>query len=123
MAVVSNNYAKAVTEYLARAGLSGSVAHVEGRNPADPTLMKPDPHLLERALKALRIAPSSSVFIGDQVTDIEAGQAAGVPTIGYANKPGKTRALRMAGANAVLTSMLDLASAIYAAIPGWSDRR
>lgn len=39
--VVSNNYAGAITAYLIRAGLSESVAHVEGRDPVDPTLMKP----------------------------------------------------------------------------------
>jgi phosphoglycolate phosphatase len=36
VAVVSNNYAEAVVEYLARAGLSEGVTHVEGRIPADP---------------------------------------------------------------------------------------
>lgn len=112
MAVVSNNYAEAVVEYLARAGLSEGVTHVEGRNPADPTLMKPDPHLIERAIGTLNVDPSSCVFIGDQTTDIKAGRAAGVATIGYANKPGKVEALKGAGADTVLTRMLDLAVAI-----------
>jgi HAD superfamily hydrolase (TIGR01509 family) len=112
VAIVSNNYSEAVIEYLARAGLSRGVAHVEGRNPLDPTLMKPDPHLIERAITALNVAPASCVFIGDQITDIEAGRRAGVATIGYANKPGKVEALKDAGADVVLTTMLDLAEAI-----------
>lgn len=112
VAIVSNNYAVAVTDYLARVGLSESVAHVEGRNPNDPTLMKPDPYLIERAVGALGTDPATSVFVGDQTTDIEAGRTAGVPTIGYANKPGKFEALEKAGADVVLTSMLDLAGAI-----------
>ena len=112
VAVVSNNYAEAVVEYLARAGLSEGVTHVEGRNPADPTLMKPNPHLIDRAIRTLNVDPSSCVFIGDQTTDIEAGRAAGVATIGHANKPGKVEALKNAGADAVLTNMLDLAGAI-----------
>ncbi|WP_157630663.1 HAD family hydrolase [Kribbella catacumbae] len=112
VAIVSNNYSEAVTAYLARAGLSEGVAHVEGRNPTDPTLMKPNPHLIERATRALGIDPNSCVFIGDQTTDIEAGRASGLSTIGYANKPGKMEALRAAGANAVLTTMLALAEAI-----------
>lgn len=70
VAIVSNNYAKAVLEYLTRAGLSGRVSHVEGRNAADPTLMKPDPHLLERATSNLGVTPEVCVFVGDQVTDI-----------------------------------------------------
>jgi HAD superfamily hydrolase (TIGR01509 family) len=110
VAVVSNNYAEAVTQYLAKMGLTEGVTHIEGRNSADPTLMKPDPYLLEIALSTLSVAPSVCVFVGDQPTDIEAGRAAGVTTIGYANKPGKVEALK--SADAVLTSMLDLARAI-----------
>lgn len=111
--VVSNNYAGAITAYLIRAGLSESVAHVEGRDPVDPTLMKPDPHLIERAISTLGVAPASCVFVGDQTTDVDAGRAAGVRTIGYANKPGKVEALSAAGADVILTSMLDLADALY----------
>jgi phosphoglycolate phosphatase len=110
--VVSNNYAVAVTEYLTKVGLAESVAHVEGRNSSDPTLMKPDPHLIERAIAALDTAAPLCVFVGDQTTDMDAGRAAGVPTIGYANKPGKAEALTTAGADVVLTSMLDLAKAL-----------
>ncbi|MEV6411579.1 HAD hydrolase-like protein [Kribbella sp. NPDC051718] len=112
VAVVSNNYALAVNEYLARTGLAKSVTYVEGRNPADPKLMKPDPHLPQRAISVIGIRASSCVFVGDQTTDIGAGQAAGIPTIGYANKPGKVESLKGAGADAVLTTMLDLASAL-----------
>ncbi|MFK4084012.1 HAD family hydrolase [Kribbella sp. NPDC020789] len=111
-AIVSNNYADAVTEYLANAGLTDSIAHVEGRNPSDPMLMKPAPHLIEKAIAALGTVGSACVFIGDQTTDMEAGKAAGVSTIGYANKPGKADALAAAGADVVLTTMSALAKAI-----------
>jgi HAD superfamily hydrolase (TIGR01662 family) len=109
VAIVSNNYARAVSYYLARVGLGEQVAHVIGRDPADPTLMKPSPHLIEKAIRTLGVEPAACVFIGDQVTDIEAGRAAGVATIGYANKPGKIEALQSAGADAVLTNMLEMA--------------
>nr|WP_238355447.1 HAD-IA family hydrolase [Kribbella sandramycini] len=112
VAIVSNNYAEAVAEYLARANLTQSVSLVQGRNPSDPTLMKPDPHLIERAVSALGTVGSACVFVGDQTTDMEAGKAAGVPTIGYANKPGKADALANAGADVVLTTMSALAKAI-----------
>jgi phosphoglycolate phosphatase len=75
--------------------------------------MKPDPHLIERATSTLGVAPASCVFIGDQPTDVEAGQAARVTTIGYANKPGKVEPLSGAGADVILTSLLDLAEALY----------
>jgi phosphoglycolate phosphatase-like HAD superfamily hydrolase len=112
VAIVSNNYGQAVVDYLARVGLSAHVAHIIGRNPADPTLMKPSPHLIETAIQVLGVEPSACVFIGDQTTDIGAGRAAGVPTIGYANKPGKVDALQKAGADVVLGTMLDLAHAM-----------
>ncbi|MFD3405377.1 HAD family hydrolase [Kribbella sp. NPDC058693] len=112
VAAVSNNYAQAVTNYLARTGLAGRVVHVEGRDASDPTLMKPSPHLIQRAADALRIRPAACVFIGDQASDIEAGRLAGVRTIGYANKPGKTDALAMAGADVVVQTMTEIAAAI-----------
>jgi phosphoglycolate phosphatase len=113
VAIVSNNYAQAVADYLARVGLSEQVAHIIGRDPVDPTLMKPSPHLIENAIRILDISPSSCVFVGDQITDIKAGRATGVPTIGYANKPGKVDALQNAGADMILENMLDLAKAIH----------
>ncbi|TDW18583.1 HAD family hydrolase [Kribbella kalugense] len=112
VAIVSNNYAEAVVRYLARASLVDRVAHVEGRDPSDPTLMKPNPHLIENAAKALGIRTSACVFIGDQTSDMEAGRAAGTLTIGYANKPGKADALSIAGADAVVQSMTELVAAI-----------
>jgi HAD superfamily hydrolase (TIGR01509 family) len=111
VAIVSNNFAGAVAKYLVRVRLADGVSHVEGRNPTDPTMMKPDPYLLQRAIRKLGVKPSACVFIGDQTTDIEAGRAAGISTIGYANKPGKVEAL--SSADVVLTTMFDLAKAIY----------
>ncbi|TDW98061.1 HAD family hydrolase [Kribbella sp. VKM Ac-2566] len=112
VAIVSNNYAEAVTSYLMHAGLADLVAHVEGRNASDPTLMKPSPHLIERAAEALEVRATSCVFIGDQTSDMEAGRAAGCRTVGYANKPGKVDALAIAGADIVAETMTQVAAAI-----------
>jgi HAD superfamily hydrolase (TIGR01509 family) len=112
VAVVSNNYAGAVVDYLTRLGLADLVKYIEGRNASDPALMKPNPYLLERTVRAVEVQPTSSVFIGDQTTDIEAGRAAGTPTIGYANKPGKTDSLSAAGADVVIETMVSVADAI-----------
>ncbi len=113
VAVVSNNYAGAVVDYLSRHGLAELVHHVEGRDASDPALMKPSPHLLERAICALGVQPERCVFIGDQATDIEAALAAGTPTIGYANKPGKADSLAVAGADVVIGTMVSVASAVH----------
>lgn len=108
-ALVSNNSAAALAKYLARIGWADLVNAVEGRDPSDPALMKPHPHVLLRTLAELATSAESAVIVGDSVTDVEAGLTADVWTIGYANKPGKLEALTDAGSDAVVTSMSMLA--------------
>ena len=109
VAVLSNNSAGAITRYLDRAGLTDLVHLVEGRNPSDPSLMKPHPHILLRSLRDLAVPAGTAVMVGDSLSDIEAGIAADVWAIGYANKPGKADAMRDTGADIVLSSMAELA--------------
>lgn len=111
--IVSNNAGRAIGSYLRREGLAGQVGRVVGRVPGDPVSMKPAPRLLLDAMG--ETAAASCVFIGDAVRDVEAGHAAGVPTIGYANKPGKAEKLSAAGAVVVVESLLAIADAIHAA--------
>ncbi|RBM14885.1 HAD family hydrolase [Streptomyces sp. PT12] len=108
--VVSNNAGRAITSYLDREGLAGHVHGVVGRVPGEPASMKPSPRLLLDAMG--EVAPARCVFIGDATRDVEAGDAAGVPTIGYANKPGKAEKLSAAGAVVVVESLLPLANAL-----------
>src|SRR5690606_30914330 len=89
VAVVSNNSAAPIAEYLAHHGLDGEIDAVVGRPFGRPEKMKPDPHLLNEALHASGADAADAVFIGDSVTDVEAGRAAVVMTIGFANRPGK----------------------------------
>ncbi|WP_433164682.1 HAD family hydrolase [Kribbella sp. CA-247076] len=112
VAIVSNNYAEAVVRYLARTGLADQVAHVEGRDPSDPTLMKPSPHLIENATRALGVPTAACIFIGDQTSDMEAGRTAGAHTVGYANKPGKDEALALARADIIIRAMAEIAAAL-----------
>ena len=109
VAVVSNNSEPAIVRYLHRVGLASLVEHIEGRSPVAPALMKPRPTSLRRALAAIAGPPGSAAIVGDSVTDIQAGRAAGVRCLGYANKPGKDSRLHDAGADAVVGSMTDLA--------------
>lgn len=102
LAIVSNNTGAAVRAYLDRVGLTGFVQHVEARDPSDPTLMKPSPHLIERAAQALTVAVDRCTLIGDQTTDVQAARAIGAASIGYANKPGKADDLIAADADAVI---------------------
>ncbi|MBU2670027.1 HAD-IA family hydrolase [Actinoplanes bogorensis] len=104
IAVVSNNSAAAIEVYLAKHGLTAAV--VIGRPYAEPWRMKPDPSPLHEALAAL--GKARGTMIGDSPTDITAARAAGVPVIGYANRPAKIDSLKHA--DTVITSMGDVFS-------------
>jgi beta-phosphoglucomutase-like phosphatase (HAD superfamily) len=74
--------------------------------------MKPNPEPILTAASGLGVAPAACVLVGDSTTDVEASRAAGVCSIGYANKPGKVERLERAGADAIVTSMADIATAL-----------
>ncbi len=114
VAIVSNNSADCVHAYLAAQGLSHTVEAVVGRPALRPALMKPSPHPLLEAAAILGVSPERSALVGDSVTDIEAARAAGAGSIGFANKPGKDRALAFAGANAVVDDMAAIARSLTA---------
>lgn len=106
VAVVSNNSEAAVAAYVARRGLQLDL--VVGRTCFDPSLLKPNSHLLIRALAGLGAGALECVLVGDSPSDVAAGREAGVPTIGFANKSGKRARLQGAGANFVIDDLNDL---------------
>lgn len=108
-AVVSNNGSRAVNAYLERQGLSDSIRLVVARTSHDPALLKPSPHLIETAVRALDADPAATALVGDSITDIQGAQRAGIDSIGYANEPGKYENMTQARAGTVITSMADLA--------------
>ncbi|MFD9612120.1 HAD family hydrolase [Streptomyces sp. NPDC059083] len=105
VAVGSNNSADCVHAYLSAQGLSGAVEAVIGRPILRPDPMEPSPHPLLEAATILGVSPECSALIGDSVSDIEAARAAGVGSIGFANKTDREEALAAAGAGAVVTTM------------------
>ncbi|GIL29911.1 HAD family hydrolase [Actinocatenispora comari] len=110
--IVSNNSAAAVRTYLVLHQLGEHVAGVIGRPHAAPERMKPDPWPLQEAARRHHVPNAECVLIGDSITDIEAAQAAGAASIGYANKPGKADRLTNAGATTTVTDMYQLAEAL-----------
>lgn len=112
LAIVSNNSALAIRAYLDRHGLSPYVSCIAGRKPYCPKKMKPHPHLIKEALTVLHAEPQKAVLIGDSLTDITASRQAGVRVVGYANKPGKLTSFSAAGADAVVTSLADVVTAM-----------
>ncbi|SHN44072.1 HAD family hydrolase [Cryptosporangium aurantiacum] len=113
VAMVSNNSAEAIRAYIDRLGIARLVIWVEGRDHERLAEMKPSPHLLHRALVALHANPSEAIFVGDSVTDIKAGQAAKILTLGYANKPDKIATLGHAGSAALTESIGYLGQALW----------
>jgi phosphoglycolate phosphatase len=109
--IVSNNSSYAILEYLAIHQI-GPVAGVVGRDDSDPELMKPSPYLVRAAVSILDAHPAECAFVGDSTTDMLAGRLAGVPVIGYANKPGKAELLTQAGADTVTTGLDEITTAL-----------
>ncbi|MET9207859.1 HAD-IA family hydrolase [Streptomyces bacillaris] len=112
VAIVSNNSAACVREFLTLHDLDRFVHQVIGRYPNRPDLMKPSPFSLERAAKELGVKASTCTLIGDSTTDIEAAARAGSMAIGFANRPKKEATLVAAGARTIITTMLALAEAL-----------
>ena len=117
IAVVSNNSAGAVIEYLTAKRLAGYITSVVGRAYADPGRMKPNPEPILHAVFDLGAQPNECVLIGDSLGDIAGARAAGVPVIGYANRPTKAEPFVEAKADAVVTSLSDVAVVLICADP------
>lgn len=112
LAILSNNSAAAVTEYLRLHGLTDSFGAVVGRAYAAPHLMKPHPAPLIRVLDLAGFTAEEAVLIGDSVTDVEVSKVAAVPCIAYANKPEKWRTLDQA--DVMVGHMSEIAAAVAA---------
>jgi phosphoglycolate phosphatase-like HAD superfamily hydrolase len=74
--------------------------------------MKPDPELVRQALALLADAAEHVVFIGDSISDIVVSQRTHVRSIGYAKRPERGEELATAGADAIVTTMFDIADSI-----------
>lgn len=108
LAIVSNNSTPAITTYLDLHDLHTSIDVVSARSSSNTALLKPNPHLLLRAMATLDVAPADCAFIGDSISDIDAAHAAGVRSIGYANKPGKFK--QFSAADAITETMTDFST-------------
>ncbi|GAA2548822.1 HAD family hydrolase [Streptomyces fimbriatus] len=117
-AVVTNNSAHAVRNYLGgRRLLSSFAPHVYGRtNRLD--LLKPHPHCLVHALNTMGAAPSDALMIGDSPGDCQAAAEAGVHFLGYATSDRKHAELRAAGADVVGRSLKSVLDVLWSARPG-----
>ncbi|MFE0255507.1 HAD family hydrolase [Streptomyces sp. NPDC059010] len=115
LAIVSNNAPGPVESYLERKGLRWAFKEVIGRDPHEPRHMKPHPDSVDRALESLGgLPPSACVLIGDQITDLQAAQAAKTRFIGYTRYPRRAAEMLELGADAVVSSHAPLIGAAEA---------
>ncbi|MGO9298126.1 MAG: HAD family hydrolase [Streptosporangiaceae bacterium] len=112
VSIVSNNSSRAIRAYLDRQDLTGDIGLIVARNESDPRLMKPSPYMVRAAVGILDAENHECAFIGDSDTDVIAALLAGVPVIGYANRPAKAEALTHARAAAVTTDLAEITTAI-----------
>jgi HAD superfamily hydrolase (TIGR01549 family) len=106
LAIVSNNSREAVTAYLHRHGLESSFVTISGRSLHEPPqLMKPNPHLVLKALGETNTYPNEAILIGDSVSDVVAAKSAAVAAIGF--RPDRTDLSDLvdAGADATIESL------------------
>ena len=107
--VVTNNDPGVVPAVLDRhvPGLTARLHGVHGRTAGRTDDLKPAPDLLLRALAQVP-EPLPAVFLGDSVTDVLAGAAAGVPVVGVAQDAQRRADLLAAGARAVVADLGEL---------------
>jgi phosphoglycolate phosphatase-like HAD superfamily hydrolase len=110
--IVSNNSGAAIAAYLADHRLTGYFRSIVARDDHDPDRMKPDPYRVRAAVGILDADNADCALIGDTTADVFAGLLAGVPVIGYANKPGKAQALAEVQAAAITDDLSDITHAL-----------
>lgn len=79
---------------------------------ADDGPGKPHPFMVQEAMKALGVAETDTVMVGDAIHDIHMGRSAGVVTHGVSWGFGETAELNEAGAHFVHHTMDELSSAL-----------
>lgn len=102
VAIVSNNSEQAIRTFLDRCDWAAWIGPSVGRTLKTARLMKPNPFYVNAAVRMIGIDRSRCVFIGDSVSDVSAGQAAGVPVIGLAKTPQRGADLEAAGVSALM---------------------
>ncbi|MEU6991687.1 HAD family phosphatase [Streptomyces sp. NPDC046465] len=98
LVVVSNNAEGPVRAHLERQHLDTRFERVFGRDPLELRHLKPDPHCVLRALDHLGAAPRECLLIGDQLTDLAAADAVGMPFLGYARSAAEAAQMWREGA-------------------------
>jgi HAD superfamily hydrolase (TIGR01509 family) len=93
LAVASNSTPRIIAETLEAAGLAPLFPVVVGAG--GPLRGKPEPDVILEALAGVGAAPGEAIFVGDSPYDMEAGERAGVATVGLGRDGGRWRIERL----------------------------
>ena len=111
--VVSSKRADFIELGLVALGMSDTVDILASQD--DTPRHKPFPDPLLFAARRLDVRPAECVYVGDAVVDLQAGQAAGMGTVGVSWGAGERSALEAAGPDAVVDDVAGLTSVL---LPG-----
>ncbi len=106
LAIVTNKTEALAEHVLQGMGIRAPFQRVVGGDSLE--CKKPDPRPIQHVLEAFSVRPESAVMIGDGLHDIEAGRAAGLPTVGLTTGVATRAELEGAGADHVLDSLEQL---------------
>lgn len=105
LAIASGKTRRGIERVLAQHGLSHLFSSLQG---GDEHPSKPDPAMLDAAMRAVGARPAETVMVGDSPYDIRMARDAGVAAVGVAWGYGSTAALRAGGAVAIARAFDDL---------------
>jgi phosphoglycolate phosphatase len=97
--------ARAISQ-LEGAGIARHFTHIQGTDPGMKP--KPAPDVVIAACAALGVDPKRAIMVGDTQRDVKAAQAAGAHAIVVAYGAARAEQAAQMGADAVITSLLEL---------------
>jgi phosphoglycolate phosphatase len=110
MGISTINSRKCTSYVLERFGISHFFDAVVTRD--DVPEVKPNPVHVEIALKTLNVKASEALMVGDWIGDIKAAGELGLITVGFPTGFATAKQLIDAGANYIITSLIDLPTLI-----------
>jgi phosphoglycolate phosphatase-like HAD superfamily hydrolase len=109
LGIVSSNATITVTYPLKKTGIFDKFEYIEGRPyPFNPDLIKPNPYPINKAVSAMNASEISTWYVGDDIIDIIAANAANVTSVGVCTGRHSKEELLEAGADLIFNSFNDI---------------
>ena len=106
LGVATNKHAGFSRDIVRHLGWGEAITSIIGEG--DTEKCKPEPDMIYKNLEVLAVACEETLYIGDSVIDMEAGQKAGIKTIGVLTGQHNREKLEAAGAGVVINNLSEL---------------